>query len=311
MKDYVVVVGGLNIDIAGLSGDVYREKDSNIGEVTINIGGVGQNIAQNLTKLGTPTYLVTVYGDDSFGKIAQMECKKNKIGLENAEQIENSRSSIYLYVNDNEGDLVTGINDMKICENITPEFLAKRLDFINGAKIVVVDCNLSQESIEWLCENVTSPIYVDPVSVAKVDRVKNVLDKIHTLKPNELEAELLTGIKITDEATAREAAKALNEKGVKNVYISLGAQGILCAKEGEAVLVKPLAKEIVSTNGAGDCSMATLVWARFNYGEELPLEEVGIYTQAAASINVESPLAVSPELNVEEVLKRAEEGKKN
>lgn len=44
-----------------------------------------------------------------FGKIAQMECKKNKIGLENAEQIENSRSSIYLYVNDNEGDLVTGI----------------------------------------------------------------------------------------------------------------------------------------------------------------------------------------------------------
>ena len=88
--------------------------------------------------------MVTVYGDDSFGKIAQMECKKNKIGLENAEQIENSRSSIYLYVNDNEGDLVTGINDMKICENITPEFLAKRLDFINGAKIVVVDCNLSQ-----------------------------------------------------------------------------------------------------------------------------------------------------------------------
>ena len=311
MKDYVVVVGGLNIDIAGLSGDVYREKDSNIGEVTINIGGVGQNIAQNLTKLGTPTYLVTVYGDDSFGKIAQMECKKNKIGLENAEQIENSRSSIYLYVNDNEGDLVTGINDMKICENITPEFLEKRLDFINGAKIVVVDCNLSRESIEWLCENVTSPIYVDPVSVAKVDRVKNVLDKIHTLKPNELEAELLTGIKITDEATAREAAKALNEKGVKNVYISLGAQGILCAKEGEAVLVKPLAKKIVSTNGAGDCSMATLVWARFNHGEELPLEEVGIYTQAAASINVESPLAVSPELNVEEVLKRAEERKKN
>ena len=243
MKDYVVVVGGLNIDIAGLSGEVYREKDSNIGEVTINIGGVGQNIAQNLTKLDTPTHLITVYGSDSFGKIAQMECKKNNISLENAEQIENSRSSIYLYVNDNKGDLVTGINDMKICENITPEFLAKKLDFINGAKIVVVDCNLSQESIEWLCENVTSPIYVDPVSVAKVDRVKNVLDKIHTLKPNELEAELLTGIKITDEATAREAATALINKGVKNVYISLGSQGILCAKEGEAVLVKPLAKK--------------------------------------------------------------------
>ena len=62
---------------------------------------------------------------------------------------------------------------------------------------------------------------------------------VQIVKPNELEAELLTGIKITDEATAREAAKALNEKGVKNVYISLGAQGILCAKEGEAVLLSP------------------------------------------------------------------------
>ena len=309
MKDYVVVVGGLNIDIAGLSGKVYREKDSNIGEVTINIGGVGQNIAQNLTRLDTPTYLVTVYGDDNFGKIAQMECQKNNISLEYAEQIKDSRSSIYLYVNDNEGDLVTGINDMKICENITPEFLAKRLDFINGAKIVVVDCNLSKESIEWLCENVTSPIFVDPVSVAKVDCIENVLDKLDTLKPNELEAELLTGIKVVDEETARQAATALNNKGVKNVFISLGSHGILCSKEGEEALVKPIAKKIVSTNGAGDCSMATLVWARFNHGEELPLEEVGLYTQAAASINVESPLAVSPELNVKEVLKRVEEAK--
>ena len=84
--------------------------------------------------------------------VRSLRWKKNNISLENAEQIENSRSSIYLYVNDNKGDLVTGINDMKICENITPEFLAKKLDFINGAKIVVVDCNLSQESIEWLCE---------------------------------------------------------------------------------------------------------------------------------------------------------------
>lgn len=78
-------------------------------------------------------------------------------------------------------------------------------------------------------------------------------------------------------------------------------------KRGRSSSCKTISEKIVSTNGAGDCSMATLVWARFNHGEELPLEEVGLYTQAAASINVESPLAVSPELNVEEVLKRVEE----
>lgn len=307
MKDYVVVIGGLNIDIAGLSGEIYRERDSNIGQVLINIGGVGQNIAQNLTKLEVPTYLVTVYGGDNFGKIAELECQKNNISLEYAEKVEKERSSIYLYINDNEGDLVTAINDMKIVEHITPEFLEGKLDFINNAKIVILDCNLSKETIEWICNNVTSPIFIDPVSVAKTDRIFNVLDKIDTLKPNELEIELLTGVKVVDEETARQAALELNKKGVKNVFVSLGADGILCSRDGEMVLVKPLARKIVSTNGAGDCSMAALVWTRFNYSEDTPLKEVGLYTQAASSINVESLLAVSDKLNVKELLRRVQE----
>ena len=47
MNNYVVVIGGLNLDIAGLSGDVYRQNDSNIGDIQMTVGGVGQNIAQN------------------------------------------------------------------------------------------------------------------------------------------------------------------------------------------------------------------------------------------------------------------------
>lgn len=306
-NDYVVVIGGMNIDIAGLSGPIYREKDSNIGEVTINIGGVGQNIAQNLAKLDTPTYLITVYGDDNFGKIAKMECDKNNIKLDYAEQLSNMRSSIYLYINDNKGDLVTAINDMKIVDHITPAFLENKLEFINNAKIVVLDCNLSKETIDWIGDNVTAPIFVDPVSVAKTDRVKDILDKIDTFKPNEHEIELLTGVKVVDENSARLAAEKLNEMGVKNVFISLGAQGILCLRNGEVAIVRPMIKKIVSTNGAGDCTMATIAWVRFNYGNELPLDEVGLYTQAAASIKLESPLAVAPDLSVENILDRIKE----
>lgn len=306
-KEYVVVIGGLNIDVAGLSGTSYKEKDSNIGEVSINVGGVGQNISQNLTKLEVPTYLITVYGDDNFGDIAKSECEKNDINLEYSERIEHYRNSIYLYVNDNKGDLVTAINDMDIIKFITPEFLEKRLGFINDAKLVVLDCNISKDSIEWLAENVTAPIFVDPVSVAKVDRIENILAKIDTLKPNEHETQILTGIKVTDENSARQAAKVLNEKGVENVFISLGANGILCSHNGETDIIRPFVKSIVSTNGAGDCTMATIVWARFNYGSSLPLQEIGIFTQAAASINLESVCAVSPELSVRNVVIRAQE----
>lgn len=87
MEDsYVVVIGGLNIDIAGLSGPEYRHRDSNIGRISINIGGVGQNIAQNLSKLEVPTYLITVCGNDDFGRIAQSECERNGINLQYAEK---------------------------------------------------------------------------------------------------------------------------------------------------------------------------------------------------------------------------------
>ena len=53
--------------------------------------------------------------------------------------------------------------------------------------------------------------------------------------------------------------------------------------------------------------MATIVWSRFNYGDALPLKEVGLFTQAAASINLESPCSVAPDLNVKNILYRAQE----
>ncbi|MBN1046434.1 carbohydrate kinase [Clostridium botulinum] len=303
--NYVVVIGGLNLDIAGLSGNLYREKDSNIGEIKMTVGGVGQNIAQNLVKLDVPTYLITVYGDDYFGKFLAEECKKYDIHLDYAQCILNTRSSTYLYVADDHGDMVTAVNDMKITENITPEFLERRISFINGASICVLDGNISKESMEWLANHCTVPIFVDPVSIAKVNRFENILDKIDTFKPNALEASALSGIRIIDIESAKEAAKVLHKKGVKNVFISLGENGILCSREGEVDCIPIYPTRVVSVNGAGDCNMATITWARFHYNNAIPLSRVGMLTQAAASLTVEVAQSVSPNLNIKNVIERS------
>lgn len=303
--NYVVVIGGLNLDIAGLSGNLYREKDSNIGEIKMTVGGVGQNIAQNLVKLDVPTYLITVYGDDYFGEFLAKECKKYDIHLDYAQCILNTSSSIYLYVADDHGDMVTAVNDMKITENITPEFLERRISFINGASICVLDGNISKESMEWLANHCTVPIFVDPVSIAKVNRFENILDKIDTFKPNALEASALSGIKIIDIESAKEAAKVLHKKGVKNVFISLGENGILCSREGEVDCIPIYPTRVVSVNGAGDCNMATITWARFHYDNAIPLSRVGMLTQAAASLTVEVAQSVSPNLNIKNVIERS------
>ena len=304
-EKYVSVIGGLNLDLAGLSEETYREKNSNIGKIRTNAGGVGHNIAQNLTRLEVPTYLLTVYGDDYFGKILEQDCQKNNIRLDYAKKIKGAHSSTYLYVADDKRDMVSAINDMGIIENITPEFLEARMEYINNSEICVIDGNIPKASIDWLGENCEVPIFVDPVSVSKVDRFENILNKIDTFKPNESEAEILTGISVTDEESGAKSAKKLNKKGIKNVFISLGEKGILCSRNQEVALVNTLPTDIVSANGAGDCTTATIVWARFKYGNSLPLDEVGLYTQVAANITLESDKAVSPNLNVRNLIKKA------
>lgn len=121
-QPYVVVVGGLNLDIAGLCGHVYREKDSNIGTVALSAGGVGHNIAQNIAKLGVPVELVTVFGDDHFGRILEEECEKDGIGLHYAQKVPGGKSCTYLYITDSTGEMMSAINAMALIDCVTPEF---------------------------------------------------------------------------------------------------------------------------------------------------------------------------------------------
>ena len=298
---YVVVIGGLNMDVAGLCGEIYREKDSNIGTVELSAGGVGHNIAQNLAKLGVPVELITVFGDDHFGKILEEECRNDGISLKYAERISGGKSCTYLYVTDNRGEMMSAVNAMELITRVTPAFLDARRELINHASLCVVDANISEESIQWLAENCTVPMYADPVSTIKLPRLRPLLPRLDGFKPNGLEAQLLTGIEITDESSARRAAEFLLDMGVKNLFISLGKDGIFCCNRQESALVPIVKTEIVSVNGAGDCSMAVICWARYRFGETLPLRRIGEMTQKAASLTLQSPNTVSP-LLCEEVL---------
>jgi len=297
--DYVVVIGGMNMDIFGMPSRKVIPRDSNIGKVEMSVGGVGQNIAQNLAHLGTPTYLLTVYGDDYNGQLLKQACEKNQIMLDQAEQIVGSRSSTYMYITDETGDMLLGVNDMGICDKITPEFLEQRLDFINHASICLIDANISQEAIDWLGEHVTAPLFGDTVSVSKAPHFQNVLGSIDTLKPNALEASLLSGIKIKDIDTAAQAAQVLLDKGVKHVYISLGADGILCADHYEIIHVPIFKTNIVNANGAGDCGMAAITWSRFT-DPNRSLRQTGQIAQAASSIALESTKSV-PNITPEQI----------
>lgn len=298
---YVVVVGGVNIDIGGRSFKPLVAKDSNPGKVTTSLGGVGRNIAHNMSLLGVDVRMLTAYGDDIYGQRISASCKELGIDLSCALQIPGGTTPTYLFLNDNDGDMALALSDMEICEKITPAYLSNHMTLINNAKLVVIDTNIPQESISFLAECCTAPIFVDPVSTAKAVKVQSVLGKIHTFKPNRMEAELLTGIPITDEDSLRKAAQALIDTGMERVFISLGTDGVLAADHETMIKVPCFKATMRNATGAGDSFMAALAWA---YLEGIDLEETARAAAAVAAMTIESEETINPAICAEAVRER-------
>lgn len=303
MEEYIAVIGGLNMDIAGISGADYRERDSNLGQIQMSPGGVGRNISHNLVNLGIPTFLITMYGNDEFGRSLEQSCKELNIRVDHAEKLRNGRTSTYMYITDAQGDMIAAVNDMDIINDLTPEVLETKMDVLNKAKLCILDANLPKETIEWICANIKVPIFADPVSVAKANKFSGVLDKLDTIKPNQMEAELYTSIKIIDDETAKTAVEKLIHLGVKNVYITLGENGIVCGNEEGINFVPNISSPILSTNGAGDASIAAIAWSRMQYDQMISIEEIAQIAQAAASITIGDLKSVSNSLSAENLQK--------
>ena len=256
---YAVVVGGVNVDIGGRSFAPLVAQDSNPGSVRLSLGGVGRNIAHNLALLGTDVHLLTAYGDDLYGERVAASCSELGIDLSHALRIAGGATSTYLYLTDHRGEMALAVSDMEICKKITPSYLSSQLPLLQNAQVVVADANLSAESLEFLAENCAAPLFVDPVSTAKAQKLRPILGKIHTLKPNRLEAELLSGVPIRSEQDLERAADVLTEMGLHRMFISLGSQGVYAAMGSERLRLPNLPGQMVNTTGCGDAFMAALV----------------------------------------------------
>ena len=173
--------------------------DSNPGKVSYSHGGVGRNIAENLAKMNIKVHFITFLGDDNFGRDINAMCKNIGIDMSSSLITDKASTPIYLYINNNNGDLALGINDTEIEKYISVEYIKEKLSIINGAKLVIADTNLSEEVLKFLADNWIPPLFIDPVSSAKIMKIKNILNKISILKPNKLEAEKLSGITIKND----------------------------------------------------------------------------------------------------------------
>ncbi|MBP3893756.1 MAG: MarR family transcriptional regulator [Atopobiaceae bacterium] len=300
-RPYVVAIGGANVDIAGRPNGPLVARDSNLGSIRLSHGGVARNIAHNLALLGIDVELITTFGSDALADSLVEGCTEAGIGIAHSFTVPGHATSTYLYVTDSHGEMQVAINDMAILDELTGERLEARKDLVNGASLVLVDTNVPAATLEWVARNVCAPIFCDPISTVKARKLGGLLGSLHTLKPNLLEAEALSGERIHDGSSLDRAAQTLVSSGLERVFISLGADGLHCAEQSESCRLPLLPCRVVDTTGGGDAMMAGLIWAHLH---DLDLRQSGLAGLAASAIAVESDRTVSAAMSERHLLER-------
>jgi len=298
-EDYVTVIGGANIDIHGLPNQELKLKDSNPGAVRISLGGVARNIAENLVKLKISTNLITALGNDIYGNIIKNNCTTIGINIENSLILENKSTSVYLSLLNHEGDMEAAISHMDILDDLSLDFIKEKSGIINNSRIIILDTNLRQDTIEYITSSFKGKdIFVDTVSTSKAIKLKESIRDIHTIKPNKLEAEALTGIPIYDEAGIWENINYFLRKGVKRVFLTLGKDGVYYGDQENKGLIKVPKVKVKNTTGAGDAFFAGLVYGYLN---EFDIHKIAKFAVGASIMALSREETINPDISVENI----------
>ena len=305
---YVVGVGAANVDVHGRSRNPLILRDSNPGRMNTSVGGVTRNILENTARLGGSAKLIAAVGDDVYGEKIIRDSEKGGIDMSRCIRIEKCASSTYISVLDSNGDMFVALSDMSIAQSITNEALDARRALIRGAAVVVTDPCIRTETMRYLVSEAARgvPVFVDPVSTYYASTIRDFVGAFHTVKPNELELEILSGVKVTDRASLDAACGVLIEKGVRRVIVSRGKEGCYY-KDAEGLTLERRLRPVeymVNATGAGDAFMGAVIysWLR-GFDVETTLD----YAMAAGALAVMAYETISPLMSVSLIEKTIKE----
>ncbi|WP_338884788.1 PfkB family carbohydrate kinase [Xenorhabdus sp. TH1] len=284
---YTVTIGAANIDLTSYASAKLIYEDSNPGKIISTPGGVGRNIAQNISLLKKESYLISVIGNDANGNALFDHTKSAGVNVNYFYQLEGEKTSMCNSVIDENGKCVVTVNDMSILEKLTPTLLSQAKSLIQHANVLVIDCNLTEEALKWLFNHSGNvPIFVDTVSRSKAAKIRHFLSQIHTLKPNRTEAEILSGIKIETPKDAAVAAHWFHQQGVQRLILSMDAEGVYYSEmDNTSGCSSAINTHIVNANGAGDAMMAGLVHC---WLEGMELKESVRFAQQCSALTLSS-----------------------
>jgi pseudouridine kinase len=293
----VAVIGGANVDIKGRVSGPYVSGTSNPGAVTVSAGGVGRNIADNLSRLGAQVSLITALGDDANGQFLRQACAAAGVDLSLALTAAESTGT-YLAILDEQGEMVSAVSDMRAIERLAPSHLEAAAEHLGQADMLVADCNISVACLDWLCAFAARRhirLLIEPVSVPKAMKLLQFerAAPVFAITPNGQQLDALA---------SGDTAK-LHALGFANIVVHRGSEGALASDGARVMRVEPAtAAEIADVTGAGDAAVAGLVCGLL---EGMALADAARLGQCAAAIKLSSAQSVASGLNRGELFRRA------
>lgn len=303
--EYILSIGGTNIDIQGFSNKPILMRESNPGKIKICVGGVGRNIVKNLSNIGLKNIkFITYIGNDIFGDILLNDIKS--MGIDCSNIIRKDNSTLYMAIMDNKRDMELAVADMDLFDkSITAKYLTSVRNIIEKAKLIISDANMSREIFEYLIKNFPNKkIICDAVSIKKAEHIKGLEKNIYALKSNSNEASFLLDKDIKDIEDGKNAVKIFLKKGVKEVYITFGEKGICygTADNKETAYYSESQKvDVINASGAGDAFMSGIAYSIFY---DFDLDYKVKFASIMSLLTLESENTTNNEINLDIVKER-------
>jgi ribokinase len=260
----VLVVGSANIDLVTRVNHCPRPGETLLGRSFQTVpGGKGANQAVAAARLGAQTRFAGSVGNDAFGQMLRTTLSQSGVDIAHlkTDPHEPTGTAVIFVADEGQNAIVV---TPAANRGLTPDDVHKLEPLFAALDAVLMQLEIRLETVEAALDlarrhNVLSVVDAGPAQEAH----PAIVAKADICSPNETEAEAMTGVPVTDLASAQRAAEKLRNMGAKEVVVKMGAQGALYLGK-ELIRVPGFKVDPVDTTAAGDAFTAALalVWNR-------------------------------------------------
>ncbi|EJQ2007910.1 ribokinase [Cronobacter sakazakii] len=283
----LVVLGSINADhILNLEAFPAPGETVTGSQYQVAFGGKGANQAVAAGRSGADIAFIACVGEDDIGERIRQQLSRDNIDVEPVRAVAGESTGVALIFVNGEGENVIGIHAGANAA-LTPERVNQQREKIANARALLMQLESPVESViaaARIAHEHQTTVILNPAPARALS--DELLALVDIITPNETEAEKLTGVKVSDDESAAQAAAVLHQKGIETVIITLGSRGVWLSVNGEGQRVPGFRVKAVDTIAAGDTFNGALMTALL---EGTPMLEAIRFAHAAAAIAVTRP----------------------